>query len=73
MVGLSSRLVGGLCGAVRVQLIGYFVGSTAASILPVESQHAVVLGSVLGKPATDYVPSFETTDAAVDPTKYPIG
>ena len=43
-----------------------------ASILPVESQHAVVLGSVLGKPATDYVPGFETTDAAVDPTKYPI-
>ena len=43
-----------------------------ASILPVESQHAVVLGSVLGKPATDYIPGFETTDAAVDPTTYPI-
>ena len=43
-----------------------------ASILPVESQHAVVLGSVLGKPVTDYLPGFETVDAAVDPAKYPI-
>jgi hypothetical protein len=43
-----------------------------ASILPVEAQHAVVLGSVLGKPATDYIPGFETVDAAVDPTKYPV-
>jgi len=43
-----------------------------ASILPVEGQHAVVLGSVLGKPATEYVPSFQTTDTYVDPTKYPV-
>ena len=43
-----------------------------ASILPVESQHAVVLGSVLGKPATDFIPGFETVDLAVDPAKYPI-
>jgi hypothetical protein len=42
-----------------------------ASILPVESQHAVVLGSALGKPATDFVPSFETQDKAVDPAKFP--
>ncbi len=44
----------------------------AASILPVESQHAVVLGSALGKPATDYVPSFQTSDKAVDPAKFPV-
>jgi len=43
-----------------------------ASILPVEGQHAVVLGSVLGKPATDYIPSFQTTDTYVDPTKFPV-
>lgn len=43
-----------------------------ASILPVESQHAVVLGSALGKPATDYVPTFQTSDKAVDPAKFPV-
>lgn len=43
-----------------------------ASILPVEAQHAVVLGQVLGLPATDYVPSFETVTAAVNPADYPI-
>jgi hypothetical protein len=44
----------------------------SASILPVESQHAVVIGSALGKPATDYVPSFQTSDKAVDPAKFPV-
>lgn len=43
-----------------------------ASILPVESQHAVVLGSALGKPATEYVPNFQTSDKAVDPAKFPV-
>ena len=42
-----------------------------ASILPVESQHAVVIGSALGKPPTEYVPSFQTSDKAVDPAKFP--
>lgn len=44
----------------------------SASILPVESQHAVVIGSALGKPATDYVPSFQTSDKAVDPAQFPV-
>ncbi|MDQ3107995.1 MAG: ferritin-like domain-containing protein [Actinomycetota bacterium] len=43
-----------------------------ASILPVEAQHAVALGSALGKPATEFVPSFETQDKAVDPAKFPV-
>jgi hypothetical protein len=43
-----------------------------ASILPVESQHAVVLGSALGKPATEYVPTFQTSNKAVDPAKFPV-
>ena len=43
-----------------------------ASILPVESQHAVVLGSVLGLPPTDIIPAFETADKAVKPADYPI-
>ena len=44
-----------------------------ASILPVEAQHAVVLGTVLGLPGTAYLPSFETATAAVTPDKFPIG
>ena len=42
-----------------------------ASILPVEAQHAVVLGTVLGKSATDIFPNFETQSAALDPAKFP--
>jgi hypothetical protein len=42
-----------------------------ASILRVESQHAVVLGSALCTPATVFVHSFETQDKAVDPAKSP--
>ena len=46
-----------------------------AAILPVEAQHAVVLGSVLGDRATadDYLPAFETATAALDPMTYALG
>jgi hypothetical protein len=45
-----------------------------ASILPVEAQHAVVLGTVLGKAPTDktFLPSFQTQDGAVTPDQFPI-
>lgn len=43
-----------------------------ASILPVEAQHAVVLGSVLGVDAASYLPSFESETAFVDPAKFPV-
>jgi hypothetical protein len=56
-----------------------------ASILPVESQHAVVLGQVLGLPmfeatagasdpnaGTGYVPNFVTQDQKLDPAAYPV-
>ena len=43
-----------------------------ASILPVEAQHAVVLGQVLGLSVTDYVPTFETVTTAVNPTDFPV-
>jgi len=42
-----------------------------ASILPVESQHAVAIGTALGKPATELVPSFQTQDKAVNPAEFP--
>lgn len=49
---------------------------TTASILPVESQHAVVLGHVLGlTPGDDsgtYIPAFLNTNAAVEPGQFPI-
>ncbi len=43
-----------------------------ASILPVEAQHAVVLGSVLALPATTTIPAFETQTGAVKPADFPI-
>jgi Ferritin-like domain len=44
----------------------------AASILPVEAQHAVVLGGVLGRPPTELFPSFENQDRALDPETLPV-
>ncbi|HEX7169091.1 MAG TPA: ferritin-like domain-containing protein [Acidimicrobiales bacterium] len=44
----------------------------AASILPVESQHAVVIGQALGIPLDSAVPTFENQDRAVDPTIFAI-
>jgi hypothetical protein len=45
---------------------------TLATILPVESQHATVLGSLLDKPSTSYLIDFVTTDAALDIKDYPV-
>ena len=44
-----------------------------ASVMPVEAQHAIALGLVLGKPVDDkgFMPSFETKDGALDPAKFP--
>lgn len=41
----------------------------AATILPIESQHAVVLGQMLELPESDWMPAFGTTDAAFDPAE----
>ena len=46
--------------------------SAVATILPIESQHATVLGTVLGKGADEYLPSFVNTDQALDPAEFPI-
>lgn len=43
-----------------------------ASILPVEAQHAVVLGQAIGADAATLLPSFETETGFVDPAKFPV-
>jgi hypothetical protein len=41
--------------------------------MPVEAQHAIALGFVLGKTLDDktFMPSFETAEGHVDPAKNP--
>ncbi len=46
--------------------------AATATVLPVESQHAVVLGTALGKSFDEFMPSFETQDAALNPADFPI-
>ncbi|MEA3075165.1 MAG: hypothetical protein QOF60_73 [Actinomycetota bacterium] len=43
-----------------------------ATVLPVESQHAVVLGQALGTTLDKNVPSFQTQTARIDPAKFPV-
>jgi rubrerythrin len=43
----------------------------AASILPVESQHAVVLASLLNQPPRETFSAFETQDQALRPDEFP--
>jgi rubrerythrin len=42
----------------------------ASSILPVESQHATAIGSMLDLPVEDWMPPFQTTADAFDPSTY---
>ena len=44
----------------------------AASILPVESQHAAVLGQAVGNVMADVVPAFESKEKSIDPAKFPF-
>jgi hypothetical protein len=51
--------------------------SATASILPVEAQHAAVIGHVLGLDpdpvnSPTYLPPFQTQDQALQPTKFPV-
>jgi hypothetical protein len=46
--------------------------AATATILPIESQHAAVLGTVLGKSPDEHLRSFENTDAALDPADFPV-
>ncbi|MGH9135821.1 MAG: ferritin-like domain-containing protein [Acidimicrobiales bacterium] len=54
-------------------LAGQDAINAVASILPVESQHAVVLGFVLGRDLsdTDLLPAFEPLDNALSPDEFP--
>jgi hypothetical protein len=61
--------------ATHLRAVGTFTAITArqlaASVLPVESQHAVVVGAMLGRPLADTVPVLETQDLAIDMAKFP--
>lgn len=46
------------------------VAGAAASILPVESQHAVVWGETLDLPIDQWMPSFQSEAGALDPAEY---
>lgn len=56
--------------------IGRFESATTAeagaTILPVESQHAVVWGQVLELPESAYLPAFVEVDDAFDPNIYAV-
>jgi rubrerythrin len=43
-----------------------------ASILPVESQHAVALATLLGKDTRETFPTFQTQDQALKPDEFPV-
>jgi Ferritin-like domain len=56
-------------------LLGTNAAALVASIQPIESRHAVVLGDVLGKSLNALVPEFQastTGGGAIDPSKYPL-
>jgi hypothetical protein len=53
-------------------VLGAEAAAAVSTILPIEAQHAVVLGGFLGKSLEDYVPGFETSDAALSPDTYPL-
>ncbi len=44
----------------------------AASVLPVESEHAIVFGTALERPVTELVPVFQNQDAAFKPESFPV-
>jgi IS5 family transposase len=44
----------------------------SASILPVESQHAVVLATILNRGPEETFPTFETPDQALQPDEFPV-
>jgi len=54
-------------------VVDWQVAGPAATILPIESQHAVVIGQLADLPESDWMPVFGNTSAAFDPAGYPAG
>jgi len=54
------------------QILGTDPASLVASILPIESRHAVVLGAALNLDVNEYSPVFEPVTGALTPEQYPI-
>lgn len=48
------------------------VAAAPATILPIESAHAVVLGQALGNDQASYLPSFQNSEAALSPADFPV-
>lgn len=42
-----------------------------STILPIEAQHATVLGELSAQPVSEWMPAFQTTTGAFSPTQYP--
>jgi hypothetical protein len=53
-------------------VLGVEAAAAVSTILPIEAQHAVVLGQFLEKPIGEWMPAFETSDAALTPEIYPL-
>jgi hypothetical protein len=46
------------------------VAAPAASILPIEGQHATAIGAMLELPVDEWMPPFQNTSGAFDPAQY---
>lgn len=58
--------------AALAQITGTDPAAVMASILPIESRHAIVLGQAIGLTIEDIAPSIENTKNAATPAKFPI-
>jgi len=74
-LGFLYALEGQLAGTYEWALT-HFAGSPgvqhAATILPVECQHAVEIGMLLSKPLADLVGVFQGQDGYLDPHEFPL-
>ena len=55
------------------RLVAPSVLGEAATILPVEAGHAVVLGTLLGKPMDGLIPPFQSDTGYLNPDNFPVG
>jgi hypothetical protein len=55
------------------RLTNWQTATAVATIEPIEAQHATVWGQTLNLPIEQWMPAFQTTAAALDPTTYAAG